>query len=82
MKITSIDRTKPTYKHIAFTSTNSNEAALLVHNVPQFKRNLQKTVYADAVQSNPVKALAYKLSKMMGYFVQPRFEEKAFVLNA
>jgi len=74
MRINSIQtNTNRNYKQLSFRSTSSNEAVLSIQNPDstQFKRNMQRTVDSDAVQSNPVKALFGKLSKSVDVLFRP-----------
>jgi len=76
MRINSIQTTRNTYyKPISFRSTSANEAVLSIQNPDstQFKRNMQRTLDADAVQSNPVKALVGKVRKSLDVFFNPSF---------
>lgn len=79
MRINSINVIKPNniYKPISFKSSSSSEAALSIQNpdVAQFERNFKGTVKADAVQSNPVKAIAYKVLRAFNLFTAPEAPE-------
>ena len=61
---------------ISFTSTSSNEAVLSIQNpdTTQFKRNMQRTIDADAVLTNPIKAFVGKLGKTMDVLFKPKFD--------
>ena len=45
----------------------------------KFAKNLAMTVSADAVQSNPIKALGYKIYKMFKVIFQPKISDADFI---
>jgi len=67
-------------KPISFQSTSSNEAVLSIQNpdTTQFKRNMQRTIDADAVLSNPITAFVGKLGKTMNVLFKPKFDSNNY----
>lgn len=76
MRINSIQTNRINgYRPITFTSTPSNEAVLSIQNpdTTQFKRNMQRTLDSDAVQTNPAKAFVGKLQRSLDILFKPKF---------
>lgn len=68
LRINPIQLNNPYRKNVIFKANNDNmtqDVAVLALQNPnlevEFKKNLAVTKGADAVQSNPIKALAYKI---------------------
>lgn len=61
-------------------STNTATLALQAPNADvKFAKNLAMTVSADAVQSNPIKALGYKLYRLFKFIFQPKISDADFI---
>lgn len=81
MKLTSIQNklTAP----ISFVASNiynmtPNVGLLSIQNSDKlnFEKNLKRTQNADAVQSNPIKAIGYKFAKAYNILFSPKYSKK------
>lgn len=82
MKIAPITRIKPiTFGEGATNNMSSNVGLLSLQNTDKlnFEKSLKLTKEADAVQSNPIKAFGYKITRAYNILFAPKNQEYSHI---